>query len=135
VDRENRTSKLALGLAVTVVGLSVFLVVVGLPGSYSSVSESCSLGNPCVVTRHSGTYLVQAPAAGIPLVAAVVVAVGLVKNRMALSWAGLAGLLVFAFISLFSVGLLYFPFAIALVGLLSVIQGRRGAATDPNGTP
>jgi hypothetical protein len=89
-----------------------------------SVSESCSVGNQCVETRQSGTYLAQTPAAVIPLLAGAVVAIGLLKNRMVLSWVGIVGLLVFSFVSMLSIGLLYMPFAIGLVGLLSVIQSR-----------
>lgn len=122
--------KVALGLIIAIVGLSAFFVIVGLPGSYASVSEQCSLGNQCVQTQRSGTYFVQTPIAVIPLSMGAMVAVGLVKNRMALSWAGMVGLLAFSFVSLVSIGLLYMPFVAALVSLLSVIQSRKRAASD-----
>jgi hypothetical protein len=115
-------------LNIAIAGLSVFFIVVGLPGSYASVSESCSIGNQCIETQQSGTFLAQTPAAVIPLLAGAAVAIGLLKNRMALSWVGIVGLLVFSFVSLFSIGLLYMPFAIALVSLLSVIQSRKQVA-------
>jgi hypothetical protein len=126
--RKSWTFDVALGLIIAIAGLSVFFVVVGLPGSYASVSESCSIGNQCVETQRSGTVLTQTPAAVIPLLAGAVVAIGLLKNRMAISWVGIVGLLVFSFLSLLSIGLLYMPFAIALVSLLSVIQSRKQLA-------
>lgn len=125
------TSKVALALLIAISALSAFLIVVGLPMSYGSTTESCSVGNPCVQSQRSGTSFVQVPAAAIPLLAGAVTALGLVKNRIALSWAGLVGLLVFSFVSLFSVGLLYFPFAIALVAPISVLQSRRGHLAIP----
>jgi hypothetical protein len=128
---QDKMSKVALCLLIAISGLSVFLIVVGLPMSYASVSESCSNGNPCVQTQQSGTSFMQVPAAGIPLVIGGVVAFGLVKNRTAITWAGLVGLLIFSFVSLFSVGILYFPFAIALVAPISIIQSRQGSPVNP----
>ena len=122
---QSRTVKVALGLTIAIVGLSVFFILIGLPGSYASVSRQCSIGNPCFETQQSGTYLTQEPLAVIPLLTGAAVAVGLFRNRMALSWAGIVGLLVFSFVSLFSIGLLYMPLAITLVSLLSVIQSRK----------
>lgn len=122
--------EVALGLIIAVVGLSVFLILIGLLGSYASVSEQCSIGNQCVETQQSGTYLIQEPLAAIPLLTGAALAIGLLKNRMALSWAGMVALLVFSFVSLVSIGLLYMPFAIALVSLLSVIQSRKRVVVD-----
>jgi hypothetical protein len=130
VASQNRTVKVALGLTVAIVGLSVFFILIGLPGSYASVSRQCSIGNQCVDTQKSGTFLTQEPLATIPLLTGAVVAIGLVKNWMVLSWIGMIGLLVFSFVSLVSIGLLYMPFAIALVSLLSVIQSRKRVAID-----
>jgi hypothetical protein len=117
--------KLALGLTITIAGLSVFFIAVGLPGSYAAVSEQCSVGTQCVETQQSGTYLAQEPIAIIPLLTGALVAVGLVKNWMVFSWVGMIGMLAFSFVSLTSIGLLYMPFAIVLVSLLSVIQSRK----------
>jgi len=128
--RQNWTVKVALGLIIAIVGLSVFFILIGLPGSYASVSEQCSIGNPCVETQQSGTYLTQEPLAAIPLLTGAAFAIGLLKNRMVLSWAGMVALLIFSFLSLVSIGLLYMPFAIALVGLLSVIQSRKRVVAD-----
>ncbi len=130
--RRSRTATVALSLVIAITGLSVFLIIVGLPGSYTSVSEQCSVGSQCVQTQQSGTYLVQTPVAAIPLSMGALVALGLVVNRMALSWAGMVGLLAFSFISLFSIGLLYMPFVITLVGLLSVIQSHKRVVPDSN---
>jgi hypothetical protein len=128
---QDKTSKVALALLIVISGLSAFLIIVGLPMSYASATESCSVGNPCVEVQQSGTSFAQVPAAAIPLLAGAVTVLGLVKNRIALSWAGLVGLLAFSFVSLFSVGLLYFPFAIALVAPISVLQSRRGRLAIP----
>ena len=135
VSNQSWSFRVALGIVIAIAGLSVFFIVVGLPGSYASVSENCSVGNQCVETRQSGTSFVQTPVAIIPLLAGAMVAIGLVKNRMTLSWVGMVGLLVFSFVGLLSIGLLYMPFAIALVGLFSVIQSGRRVAADSNITP
>jgi hypothetical protein len=127
---KNLTVSVALGLTIAIVGLSVFFIVVGLPYSYTSVSEHCSIGTRCIETQQSGASFVQAPIAVIPLLAGVVVAIGLFKSRVALSWVGMVGLLVFSFVGLFSIGLLYLPFAIVLVSLLGLIQSRKSVTVD-----
>jgi hypothetical protein len=122
----------SLGLVIVIIGLSAFFILVGLPGSYASVSRSCSIGSACIETQQSGTYLTQEPLAAIPLLGGAAVAIGLIKNWMALSWTGMVGLLIFSFVLFFSIGLLYMPFAIALVSLLSLIQSRKRVASGSN---
>jgi hypothetical protein len=56
---------------------------------------------------------------------------GVLESRTAISWAGVLGLAAFSFLSLFSIGLLYFPLVLILVGLLPSLRGpssdsRRG---------
>ncbi len=121
-------TKAALVVAGIVIALSVFIALVGLPSSEAVVSEQCTVGNPCVQTSTYSNVLTPAPVALLPLLTGVAVAVGLVKGRMAVSWIGTILLLVFSFIGGFSIGLLYMPLGIALVGLLAVLSSRAGAS-------
>jgi hypothetical protein len=57
----------------------------------------------------------------IPLLAGAMVVAGLIRKITALCWAGTLLALGFCFVGLFSIGLLYLPFAVALVGLLPTI--------------
>jgi hypothetical protein len=119
------TIRVAFVITVVIAALSIFFAAVGVPGSYESVSEQCSLGSPCVSTQQAGTSFTRTPETAIALFAATAVAIGLVKKSNALSWLGTALLLGFSFGALFSVGLLYLPFGIALLVLLPVIHARR----------
>ena len=111
-----------LVVAGVVVGISIFIMIIGVPYSYVSVTETCAIGNPCVQTTQSGTYLDPTPVTIIPLLLGAVVALGVFKQWAAISWAGMTGLLFFSFVSIFSIGLLFLPFAIALFGLLAVVR-------------
>ena len=115
---------------------SILVIVIGLPGSYIEVSETCSNGNLCVQTTQSGTYLSSTPVAVIPLLLGVVVALGVFRQRTAVSWAGMIGLLVFTFVSMFSLGLLYLPFTIVLFVILAARVNRApGQKVPPSLTP
>ncbi len=106
----------ALVVTGSIVALSIFLALIGVPYSGVSVMEQCSAIGSCVQTTTYQSNLVPTSLAVIPLLAGVVVAVGLTRKRIVLSWAGTILLLGFSFVGLFSIGLLYMPFAIALVG-------------------
>lgn len=121
-------TKVALVVAGIVIALSVFVAFVGLPSSEAVVSEQCTVGSPCVQTSTHSNVLTPAPVAFLPLLTGIAVAVGLVKGRMAVSWIGTILLLVFSFFGLFSIGLLYMPLGIALVGLLAVLSSRAKAS-------
>jgi len=88
------------------------------------VSEQCSLPNNCIQTMQSGTNFVPTQWAALPLVLGCILAFGVFKDRTTMSWATLVGLGVFSFISLVSIGLLYLPFVIALVGLLASFRSQ-----------
>ena len=104
---------------------SILVIVIGLPGSYIEVSETCSNGNLCVQTTQSGTYLSPTPLAVIPWLLGVVGALGVLKHQAAISWSGISGLLVFCSMTVFSIGLLYLPFALSLLGILAAIRVNR----------
>lgn len=119
MNRQSWITWAALVVSGIIVALSVFFAVIGLPYSGVSVMERCSAGGQCVQTVTYQSNFVPTSLAVIPLLAGGFVALGLLRKRMALSWAGTILLLGFSIVSLFSIGLLYIPFAIALVGLLA----------------
>ncbi len=114
-----------MGLALTIVALSVFLVVIGIQYSGVSVTRQCSIGNQCADTEQFFTKFVPEPVAVVPSLMGAVVALGLVKKRMVFAWSGTILLLIFSSVSIFSIGLFYAPFSITLVGLLAVIHNRK----------
>lgn len=122
---------IAIGIAAILAAMSVFFIFVGVPGSYGTISEQCSLGSPCVQSQQTGISYTQVPAAVVPLFATGSVAIGLIKRSKVLLWVGVMVLLAFSFLSLFSVGLLYLPFAIALVGLTAAIRYHAPAGIEP----
>lgn len=113
-----------MAVAGAVVAISSFFVIVGLPYSYASVTEQCSAGNQCVQVTRLGSSFAPTQVAAIPLVLGVLVFLGVFKQRGVISWGGMIGLLVFSLVSLFSIGLLYLPFAMTLLGLLAAVWGR-----------
>jgi hypothetical protein len=119
-----RMTRVALIVAGIVIALSVFIALVGLPSSEAIVTEQCAVGSPCAQTSTYSNTLTTTPVALVPLLTGMVVAAGLVKGRMVVSWIGTILLLVFSFFGLFSIGLLYMPLGIALVGLLAVLSSR-----------
>src|SRR5690349_12649547 len=117
-------SKVALIIAGITIALSVFVLVVGLPYSEVSVTDQCSVGSPCVQASTNGTIFTPTPVAVIPLLAGAAVVVGFVLKKLVISWIGAVFLLGFSFVGLPSIGLLYMPLGIALVGLLAVLSSR-----------
>jgi hypothetical protein len=115
----------AVGVTLIIAALSVFLLVIGSPASEGSATGQCSTGNQCVFTQQFRNYFIPTPVATVPLLMGAVVALGLVKKRSFLSWSGTILLLIFSFVSIFSIGLFYFPFGIALVGFLAIIQNQK----------
>jgi hypothetical protein len=116
-------ARAALVSSLVVVGLSAFFLFVGVPGSYQQVSEECSLPNDCVQTMQSGSNFTPTLWAALPLVLGSIIGMGVLESRTAVSWAGVLGLAAFSFLSLFSIGLLYFPLVLILVGLLASLRG------------
>jgi len=119
-----RLTKAALIVAGIVIALSVFIVLVGLPSSKATLTEQCAAGNPCVQTSKYSNTLTPTSVAIVPMLTGIAVGVGLVKGRMVVSWIGTILLLTFSFFEGFSIGLLYMPLGIALVGLLAVLSSR-----------
>ncbi len=117
----NRISR-KLGSALVVSGLiivtSVFFAVIGVPYSGVSVTEICPANGQCSQSVAPVMMFVPVQLAVIPLLAGMAVWIGLIRKIMILCWAGTVLILGFCFLGLFSIGLLYLPFAVALVGLL-----------------
>jgi len=110
----------ALGVAVAMAALSLFVVVIGIPGSSGTISLTCSTGNPCSGISQFATIFTPSIYALIPLFLASIAIFGFYKRKTILVWSASAVLFTLSFISLFSVGILYFPFGIALIILIFV---------------
>ncbi len=125
-DRKGRRRTWINRAAITVAGvalvLSVFFVVIGVPFTQGSISQSCSIGSGCTqaVTTVTNGF---APIiwALVPLAAAGTVEFGLVSGRKVISWAGTILLAIFSFVSLDSIGLLFLPLVPLLVVLLAAM--------------
>jgi uncharacterized protein YqgC (DUF456 family) len=114
--------------AAAVIGPSSFFAFIGLPYSYSSISLECSKGAPCIQTSLSSNQFVPAVQAYIPLALGGLIVYSMYKGLRGVAWAGIIGLLIFSFLSLPSIGVLYLPFAIALVGINAYARNdMRGA--------
>lgn len=120
--------KLALGLGVagSMAALSLFFVLVGIP--YSSITTT-GIPNSSITTTVYATTFIPTLYALIPLVMATISGFGFYKRKMILVWVPTAALLVFSVTSLASIGILYMPFAIALVALTFI--NRRNPHADP----
>jgi len=123
--------KLALGLGVagSMAALSLFFILIGIPGSSGTVSLVCSSGNSCSSSSTYATTFTPTLFALFPLFLATVSGFGFYKRRMSLVWVATVALLIFSIISLLSIGILYVPFAAAL-GALTFIN-RHNAHPDP----
>ena len=118
----------AVGLAVAIAALSLFFVVIGIPGSSESISLACSTGNSCSGISQYATTFTPTTYALIPLFLAIIATFGFYKGKTILVWLATAVLFGFSLISLFSIGILYFPFGIALIVLIFV--NRRDTAYE-----
>ena len=110
----------AVGVAVAMAALSLFFVVIGIPGSSGTISLACSTGNSCSGSSQFATTFTPTMYALIPLFLAGIATFGFYKRKTILLWLATAVLFAFSFISLFSIGILYFPFGIALIILIFV---------------
>lgn len=110
----------ALGVAVAMAALSLFFLVIGIPGSSGTITMSCTLGTGCSGSSQYTTSFTPTFYALIPLLLAALTGFGFYKRKAILVWLGTAALFAFSFISLFSIGILYFPFGIALIVLIFV---------------
>ena len=125
----SRTIKTGLVVAGITIAFSIFIVVVGLPSSELSTTEQCSIGSPCVQTSTYSSPFSPEPVALVPLLAGAGVVLGLAKKWFIVSWAGTFLLLGFSMVGLLSIGLLYMPLGIALVGLLGALSSRAKTLT------
>jgi hypothetical protein len=128
----NRISwKLGSGLFVSgiIIALSVFFGVVGVPYTGVSVTETLVASGQSSQTTAFVMTFVPVQLAVIPLLAGATVMAGLVRRVAVVCWAGTILLLGFCFVGLFSIGLLYLPLAIVLVGLLPTTTATTTTAT------
>lgn len=128
-------ARLKLGLALGVVGamaaLSLFFLVIGIPGSAETIALQCSTGNGCSGVSQYVTTFTPALFALIPLLLAAVSGLGFYVRKLILVWLATIALFVFSIISMFSIGILYIPFALALIGLAFTNRGSPGANQKP----
>jgi len=103
--------------ATAVIAISSFFAFVGLPYSYYSVTEVCSVGGPCGQMSQSGSLLVPIGQTFVPLTLGTLIAYAMFKQMKGVAWTGIVCLLAFSFLSLPSIGIIYLPFAIILVGI------------------
>ena len=106
---------IALGLVATMAAVSLFFLVVGIPGSSSTIAMECASGNGCISSSHFATTITPTLYALIPLALAAVAGFGFYRMKLTHVLLVTAILFVFSFISLFSIGIIYFPFGIALI--------------------
>ena len=120
-------AKLKLGLALGVVGamaaLSLFFLLIGVPGSTDTTTLSCSFGTSCSGGSYYSTTYTLTVYALVPVTLAAISAIAFYKRKYVLLWLSVAALFVFSFISLFSIGILYLPFGISL--LILAFANRR----------
>lgn len=102
---------------IAVYGLNLWLV------GYETIT--LQEGSPIV---HSGHF--PTPLGIIPLIGALLLAIGLLLGRNAISWLGLAILSVFAGLFLFSIGGILIPVALLLLVLMIIIQLLPSKATQ-----
>jgi hypothetical protein len=123
--------KLALGLGVagSMAALSLFFILIGIPGSSGTITLACSSSNSCSSSSQYATTFTPTLYALVPLLLATVSGFGFYKRKMNLVWLATVALFIFSIISLLSIGILYIPFAIALVALTFI--NRRNPHTDP----
>src|SRR5579872_6891263 len=117
-------SKVAFGLILVIVGISLFLIFVGYPGSGETTTMSCSIGNTCTSSSQFTSTYTPTLLGVIPLVFGILGGIGLVIGRLVFAWAANVLLLTFAFFGIFSIGFYYFPISIILLVLLAFAQNR-----------
>jgi hypothetical protein len=110
------TIAVAVSLAAWVVRYALHLLIVG--EARTIVPEISNTGFPAEVTRVNVEY-VPYPAAVVPLVAAVLLVLGLLSQKLLVAWLGLAMLSAFAMLFLFSHGGPLLP----VTGLLLIVLG------------
>lgn len=127
-------AKLKLGLALGVAGamaaLSLFFILVGIPGSSESIALQCSAGSSCIANSNYSTTYTPTPFALVPLALAFVAGLGFYERRRAVTSLASVALLPFSVLTLFSIGILYVPFGVALTSL-SLCEGREPHESRP----
>lgn len=113
----------AIGVTVVMASLSLFFLVVGIPGSAGTIALTCSTGNACSGSSQFTTTFTPTLYAMIPLILAIIATFGFYKRKTIIVWLATAVLFGFSFMALFSIGILYFPFGIALI-VLSFVNRR-----------
>jgi len=115
-------NRAAIAVAGVAMALSVFFVVIGVPYTQGSISESCSISPGCTQAGFTVTNgFTPTVWALVPLVAGGTILLGLVSSKKFISWTGTTLLAIFSFVSLFSIGLLYLLLVPFLVGLLAAM--------------
>jgi hypothetical protein len=120
MNRRSCWVSVALVAAGVVIALSVFFVVVGVPASEASAIEQCSVGPQCVESSTFRNIFVPTEAALIPLIAGIIAELGIIEKSYTAAWIGALLLLVFSLVAGFSIGLVFLPFALWLIGFLAM---------------
>jgi len=107
-----RTGRVALALAGAVAVLALVLVVAGIPNNVVSVEVSGT--GPAVRTVGTVNDRPYLPAA-VPLALGALTFAALWSDRMRAAWVGIAGLLLFSGLFVFSTGLVFLPFVLGLL--------------------
>ncbi|MDA4121162.1 MAG: hypothetical protein OK404_02000 [Thaumarchaeota archaeon] len=119
----------ALATALVVVTFSAILAFTGLPYSETMLS-TCP---PCTSTQRVGSDPSPLLVVAIPLILGLASTIGLAVGRMFLAWSGAIPLLFFSILTGFSVGLLFLPVVVALIGLLAIIKSRQTSLSKDYG--
>jgi hypothetical protein len=93
--------------------------------SGETATMSCSVGNSCTQTDQFTSSFIPTNIALIPLLFGIIAGIGLVVNRLLLSWIGTILLLVFSFIGMLSIGFFYLPLSIILLAFIAFMHGHR----------
>lgn len=109
----------AILLSAAVAFYSLFLVLVGMPGT---LVQEVPEGEAYQAEAWATLTFIPHPASSLPLLAASAILVGLVTRRLVIAWIGLLALFAFSALLLFSVGAPLLPVAGLILVLLLIIQ-------------
>lgn len=126
----NTALVLAILLLLVVVAFAVLLLVRGV--SYTVVAES---PGPQGGERIQETIYGPYPAAILPLLGALLCLLALWRRKLALAWAGLAILIVFSLLFLFSSGAALLPIVGALLILFAILQFNQRGINPSSSSP
>ena len=109
----------AILVAVAVALFAIYLLVIGQTGT---LVREVPYGQP--LPPGAVVRMPYQPAVA-PMLAAVLLIIGLLTKRLSIAWAGLALLFLFSGLAMFSWGLAFLPGAVLLLVLLLVIRATR----------